>query len=98
MGYHEYESELAQRMAHRPGLAAHVDFRTGDACELIDALRTFVARWTGLYASCLERFYPRPNTGAIIAAHDITRLGSEPVKADQRAVRAKPVFRAFSCR
>lgn len=90
-----YKSEFARRMAEKAGLAAHIDFRVGDALALIGALETRVDfilldLWKDMYTPCLEAFYPRLNPGAIIVADNMIRPGGENVLRYAEAVRAKP--------
>lgn len=95
MEMHGYKSAFAQEMAEKAGLSAHIDFRTGDAVEMIGTLKAgldfvLVDLWKDLYLPCLEAFYPRLNPGAIIVADNMIRPGDDNVKAYGRAIRAKP--------
>jgi predicted O-methyltransferase YrrM len=95
MEMHGYKSAFAQEMAEKAGLSAHIDFRIGDAVEMIGTLKTgvdfvLVDLWKDLYLPCLEAFYPRLNPGAIIVADNMIRPGDDNVKAYSRAIRAKP--------
>lgn len=95
MELHEYKSAHAQKMAAQAGLSDLIDFRVGDAVQMIAALPVrldfvFVDLWKDLYEPCLEAFYPRLNPGAIIVADNMLRPSPEEVKGYQRAVRAKP--------
>jgi len=95
MEMHGYKSTFAQEMAEKAGLSAHIDFRIGDAVEMIGTLETgvdfvLVDLWKDLYLPCLEAFYPRLNPGAIIVADNMIRPGDDNVKAYGRAIRAKP--------
>ena len=94
MELHDYKAAHAREMAESAGLAGHVDFRVGDAVEMIAALEVnvdfvLVDLWKDLYLSCLEAFYPRLNPGAIIVA-DNMRPNNPPIRRYGRAVRAKP--------
>jgi predicted O-methyltransferase YrrM len=91
----DYKSVYAQGMAREAGLAEHVDFRIGDAVQLIAALPSgidfvLVDLWKDLYVPCLEAFYPKLNPGAIIVADNMIRPGGEDVARYGQAVRAKP--------
>jgi predicted O-methyltransferase YrrM len=95
MEMHGYKSAFAQEMAEKAGLSAHIDFRIGDAVEMIGTLKTgvdfvLVDLWKDLYLPCLEAFYPRLNPSAIIVADNMIRPGDDNVKAYGRAIRAKP--------
>jgi predicted O-methyltransferase YrrM len=94
MELHDYKSAFARDMAEKAGLAAHVDFRVGDALEMIGALSTGVDfvlldLWKDLYLPCLEAFYPKLNPGAIIVADNMIRPGDEGVRRYAEAVRRK---------
>lgn len=94
MELHGYKSAHARVMAERAGLADHVDFKVGDAVEMIGELPgkvdlVFLDLWKNLYIPCLEAFYPKLNPGAIIVADNM--LGPDPaVKEYGRAIRARP--------
>ena len=91
----DYKSVHAQDKAREAGLAQHVDFKIGDAVQLIAALQSgidcvLVDLWKDLYVPCLEAFYPKLNPGAIIVADNMIRPGGEGVARYGQAVRAKP--------
>lgn len=91
----DYKSAFAREMAEEAGLAAQIDFQVGDAVALIEALPAgidfvLVDLWKDLYVPCLEAFFPKLNTGAIIVADNMIRPGNEDVRRYGRAVRAKP--------
>ncbi|MFY0566993.1 O-methyltransferase [Archangium lansingense] len=91
----EYKTAYAREMATKAGLADCIDFKVGDALQLIAELPfkldfVLVDLWKDLYVPCLEAFYPKLNPGAIIVADNMTRPGGEEVKRYGRAVRAKP--------
>lgn len=94
MEVHAYKSAFARDMAQRAGLADHIDFRVGDAVEMICALPdgidfVLVDLWKDLYVPCLEAFYPKLNPGAVIVADNI-RTDHSDVMDYVRTVRAKP--------
>lgn len=89
------KSAYAREMAEKAGLADHIDFRVGDAVEMIAALPgkvdvVLLDLWKDLYVPCLEAFYPKLNPGAVIVADNMIRPGGEDVERYGRAVRAKP--------
>jgi predicted O-methyltransferase YrrM len=95
MELQDYKSSYARDMAVKAGLADHVDFKVGDAVEMIKDLPSgldfvLVDLWKDLYEPCLEAFYPKLNPGAIIVADNMLRPGGEAVKRYGQAVRAKP--------
>ena len=91
----DYKSHRAREMATQAGLASHVDFKVGDAVQMISDLPmgidfVLVDLWKDLYEPCLEAFYPKLNPGAIIVADNMLRPATEEVKRYGRAVRARP--------
>lgn len=95
MELHAYKTEFAKEMADKAGLSEHIDFKIGDAVEMIKALPSgvdfvLVDLWKDLYVPCLEAFYPKLNPGAIIVADNMLMPGNEDVKRYGEAVRAKP--------
>lgn len=95
MELHDYKSAYARGMAQKAGLADWIDFRVGDAVSMIESLAqkvdfVFVDLWKDLYVPCLEAFYPRLNSGAIIVADNMIRPGTDDVKRYGRAIRALP--------
>lgn len=94
MELHDYKSAFARDMAQKAGLADHVDFRVGDAVQMIrdfpDGIDFILLDlWKDLYVPCLEAFYPKLNAGAIIVADNI-RTDRADVMDYVRAIRAKP--------
>jgi len=95
MELQDYKSAYAREMAMKAGLAEHVDFKIGDAVQMIAELPfkldfVLLDLWKDLYVPCLEAFYPKLNPGAIIVADNMLRPGGEEVKRYAGAVRAKP--------
>jgi predicted O-methyltransferase YrrM len=95
MELHGYKSDYARRMAAEAGLAGHIDFRVGDAVQMIGELTenvdfVLVDLWKDLYIPCLEAFYPKLNRGAIVVADNMIRPGNDDVKNYAAAIRAKP--------
>jgi predicted O-methyltransferase YrrM len=94
-----HKSTYAQEMSAKAGLAGHVDFRVGDAVEVVESLPggfdfVLVDLWKDLYVPCLEAFYPKLSPGAILVADNMIRPGGEDVARYARAVRAKPKMRS----
>ena len=82
-------------MSAKAGLAEYVDFKIGDALQIIPQLPfkldfVLVDLWKDLYAPCLEAFYPKLSSGAIIVADNMIFPGGENVLRYVSAVRAKP--------
>lgn len=95
MELRDYKSAYAREMATRAGLADHVDFKVGDAVEMIARLPfrldfVLLDLWKDLYVPCLEAFYPRLNPRAIVVADNMLRPGGDAVRRYGEAVRAKP--------
>jgi predicted O-methyltransferase YrrM len=91
----DYKTAYARDMAMKAGLDGCIDFKVGDALQLIAGLPSgldfvLVDLWKDLYEPCLDAFYPKLNPGAIIVADNMIRPGGEGVKRYGRAVRAKP--------
>jgi predicted O-methyltransferase YrrM len=81
----------AQRAISQAGLSQFVDFRTGEATELLAALNTSVDfvlldLWKDLYIPCFDLFYPRLNPGALIVADNM--LAPESARPHAIAYRA----------
>jgi predicted O-methyltransferase YrrM len=95
MELQDYKSAHAREMATKAGLADYIDFRVGDAVQMIAGLPgkvdfVLLDLWKDLYVPCLEAFYPKLNPGAIVVADNMIRPGGEEVKRYGRAVRAQP--------
>lgn len=94
MELHPHKSDFAHDMARKAGLADVIDFRVGDAVQMIGDLPrgidfVLLDLWKDLYVPCLDAFYPKLNTGAIIVADNMVRPGGENVARYAKAVRAK---------
>lgn len=92
---HEYKSLYAEDMARRAGLEAIVSFHIRDALEGISEMQgpfdfVFIDLWKDLYVPTLEAVLPKLANGAIIAADNMLRPGSEEVRAYAAAVRKVP--------
>ncbi|MFT8717106.1 O-methyltransferase [Gluconobacter potus] len=86
---------FARDMAERAGLADYVDFRHGDALDLIGQMDdgidfVLMDLWKDLYVPCLEAVLPKLNPGAIIVADNMRVPGGEDARKYQQAVRAIP--------
>jgi predicted O-methyltransferase YrrM len=91
------KSAYARDMATKAGLAGVVDFRVGDAVQMIGELEgtldfVLVDLWKHLYTPCLEAFHPKLAPGAIVVSDNMIEPAYERdvVMAYQRALRAKP--------
>ncbi len=94
MEMHQHKSDYARDMARKAGLADVIDFRVGDAVQMIAQMPrgidfVLLDLWKDLYIPCLEAFYPKLNPGAIIVADNMLRPGGESVNQYARTVRAK---------
>jgi predicted O-methyltransferase YrrM len=99
MELHDFKSAYARDMSRQAGLAEHVDFRVGDAVQMITELPAgidfvLLDLWKDLYVPCLEAFYPKLNPGAIIVADNMVYPGGEAVQRYGTAVRAKKGVRS----
>jgi len=92
-----HKQAYAKGMLEKAGLAAVVDFRNGDARELIPQVEgaidlVLLDCWKDIYVPCLELFHPKLAPGAVVVADNMTF--PENARADalayRRAVRAKP--------
>ncbi|MBF0863511.1 MAG: class I SAM-dependent methyltransferase [Gluconobacter potus] len=85
----------ARDMAERAGLTGYVDFRHGNALDLIGQMDdgidfVLMDLWKDLYVPCLEAVLPKLNPGAIIVADNMRVPGGEDARKYQQAVRAIP--------
>ncbi|MGR3793965.1 O-methyltransferase [Vannielia sp. SX4] len=88
------KSTYAREMSAKAGLAEYVDFRVGDAVEMIGAMEeridfVLLDLWKDLYTPCLEAFVPKLNPGAILVADNV-RPERELMAQYIDAVRAVP--------
>ena len=90
------KSALAREMAEEAGLAEWVDYRVGDALELLDTLNgpfdfVLVDHWKDLYLPSFELFRNKLAPGAILVADNMIRGGGSSGQAEYAAaVRATP--------
>ncbi len=97
MELQDYKSAYARDMAGKAGLAGFVDFKVGDAVQMIADLPhgidfVLVDLWKDLYTPCFEAFYPKLNKGAIIVADNMIfpPNAAPDVAVYRKAVRSKP--------
>ncbi|HEX3918374.1 MAG TPA: DUF1442 domain-containing protein [Caulobacteraceae bacterium] len=86
-----------REMLEKAGLSAFVEFRTGDALELIPQLEhgidfVLLDCWKDVYVPCLERFHPKLAPGAVVVADNMIQPANarQDALAYRRAVRGKP--------
>ena len=97
MELEDYKVKYAREMSAKAGLADYVDFKIGDAVQMIAELPhgidfVLLDLWKELYVPCLDVFYPKLNPGAIIVADNMLHPPSsaDAVAEYRRAVHAKP--------
>lgn len=81
----------AKDMLDRAGLAAFVEFRSGDAIQIVDADPgpfdfVFLDIWKDLYVSCFEAVYPKLTDEAVLATDNM--IYPEGARDSARALRA----------
>ncbi len=93
----DYKQAYAREQLEKAGLADVVDFRLGDAVEMIKADPgpfdfILLDIWKELYTPCLEAFYPKLSEEAIIASDNMIspEMARPDVRVYREAVRAKP--------
>jgi len=91
------KQQYARAALARAGLADFVEFKAGDALEILPTLSgpfdfVLVDLWKDLYVPCFDLFLPKLKPGALIAADNM--LMPEHARADGKAyqehVRAQP--------
>lgn len=87
----------AREMLLKAGLAEFVEFRNGDALQLIPTLPdglefVLLDCWKNIYVPCLELFHPKLASGAVVVADNMVFPANahDDAIAYRRAVRAKP--------
>ncbi len=92
-----YKQTYARTMLAKAGLAPHVEFRLGDALDIIASLKgpfdfVLVDLWKELYIDCFDLFYPKLSPGAFIAADNMLLPENyrEAGTKYRKYVRAKP--------
>jgi predicted O-methyltransferase YrrM len=91
------KSAYARERATKAGLSQFVDFRVGDAVKMIGELPhgidfVLLDLWKNLYVPCLEAFYPKLNSGAIVVSDNMIEpaMEREAVVRYRHAIRSKP--------
>ena len=91
------KQDYARKMLERAGLAEVVEFRCGDALEVVGADRgafglVLLDIWKNLYLPCFEAVYPKLAEEGVIVSDNMVQPESarEAVRAYREAVRAKP--------
>jgi predicted O-methyltransferase YrrM len=92
----DYKQAHAREQLGKAGLAGVVDFRCGDAVEMIWADPgpfdfILLDIWKELYTPCFDAFYPKLSEEAIIAADNMIspEMARPDVRVYREAVRAK---------
>lgn len=95
----------ARERLTQAGLATFVNFRVGDAREILAKLDTSVDfvlldLWKDLYIPCFDLFYPRLNPGAVVVADNMLFPESSRAHAAayQRHVRSQPDIQSMLLR
>lgn len=88
----EYKQVYARGMLERAGLAGHVEWRTGDALELLERLEgpfdfVLLDLWKELYVPCFDLIAPKLAPRAIVVADNM--LYPPHALADATAYRAR---------
>jgi predicted O-methyltransferase YrrM len=94
---HAEKQKHARAALRRAGLADFVEFRLGDALDSLSAMKervdfVLLDLWKQFYIPCFDLFYPKLNSGALIAADNMIQpefSRDEAVKY-QKHVRATP--------
>jgi predicted O-methyltransferase YrrM len=92
----DYKQAYAREQLEKAGLAGVVDFRCGDAVEMIKADSgpfdfILLDIWKELYTPCFDAFYPKLSEEAIIASDNMItpEMARPDVRVYREAVRAK---------
>ena len=93
---HAGKQEYARNALGKAGLASLVEFKLGDARESIAALKepidfVLLDIWKDLYIPCLDLFYPKLSSGAIVVADNMLfpEFSRRDAEAYRKHVRAK---------
>jgi predicted O-methyltransferase YrrM len=93
----DYKQAYAGEMLAKAGLRDVVEFRCGDALQIIPTLPdglnlVFLDIWKDVYVPALDLFYPKLAPGAVIVADNMLRPSYDRTNAlaYRRAVRTKP--------
>lgn len=84
----ENKSRYAQAQLTRAGVADYVDFRVGDALQVLQTLAepidfALIDLWKDLYVPCLEIIAPKLRSGAIVVGDNM--LQPESARPDAQA-------------
>lgn len=87
-----HKQDYARTMLTRAGLADQVDWRTGDALQILKELDgpfgfVLIDLWKDLYIPCFELIAPKLAPGAVLVADNMLR--PEYSRADAEAYRAR---------
>jgi predicted O-methyltransferase YrrM len=92
----DYKQAYAREQLNKAGLEGVVDFRCGDAVEMIKADPDpfdfiLLDIWKELYTPCFDAFYPKLSEEAIIASDNMItpEMARPDVRVYREAVRAK---------
>lgn len=90
------KQDYARERLARAGLADYVEFRTGNAIDLISGISepidfVLVDLWKDLYAACFDALAPKLAPGAILVADNMI----EPAAAREQTEAYKARVRAF---
>jgi predicted O-methyltransferase YrrM len=85
------KQDYARDMLERAGLVDFVEFRVGDALQVLRELEApfdfvLVDLWKDLYTACFDLFYPKLAPGALIIADNMLR--PESARTDAQVYRA----------
>jgi predicted O-methyltransferase YrrM len=91
-----HKQQYALRMLQKAGLDAHVEFRLGEAREMLASLQgpfdfVLLDLWKEFYIPCFDLFYPKLSKGAFIAADNMLMpaFSLPEAQAYRRYIRAK---------
>ena len=87
----EYKQAHARAQLERAGLAEYVDFRCGDALNLLEQDKgpwdfVLLDIWKDLYVPCFEALYPKLSEEAVVCTDNM--ISPEGARPDARALRA----------
>ena len=91
----DYKQAYAREQLTAAGLRSHVEFRCGDAVEMLGADTghwdfVLLDIWKELYLPCFDAFYPKLSEEAVIAADNVIDPAmSRPAMREYRAVVAR---------
>lgn len=98
----EKKQTYARAAIAKAGLASVVEFRHGDALDILKTLPgpfdfVLLDIWKDLYIPCLDLFYPKLASGALIAADNMIEPAAHHAEAAdyRRAVRGKPQMQSM---